>query len=143
MFKLLWFWLLIFFYDGFFSCSLSLSLSLSLSFKVGKYTTTAEGIEAEPHPLWEYPTYPRSEITELLTFDLTVGVPEKAMLKNEGEIALSDLNKPCHGVALWMEYRLTDARTVSGGLVKVRERGRGGESERERERCMMYLWLYL
>lgn len=102
--------------------------SLSLTLKVGKYTTTAEGIEAEPHPLWEYPAYPRSEVTELLTFDLTVGVPEKTMLKNEGEIPLNDLNKPCHGVALWMEYHLTDARTVSGGLVKVRERngGRGG-----------------
>jgi hypothetical protein len=115
---------------------------------VGKYTTTAEGIEAEPHPLWEYPAYPRSEVTELLTFDLTVGVPEKAVLKNEGEIALNDLNKPCHGVSLWMEYRLTDTRTVSGGLIKVRkiegegerDRGRGrereevGERERERER---------
>ena len=63
-----------------------------------------------------------------MTVDLTVGVPEKTVLKNEGEIALNDLNKPCHGVALWMEYRLTDAKTVSGGLLKVRER------ERERER---------
>ena len=62
-----------------------------------------------------------------MTFDLTVGVPEKTVLKNEGEIALNDLNKPCHGVALWMEYRLTDAKTVSGGLLKVRER------ERERD----------
>ena len=101
---------------------------------MGKYTTTAEGIEAEPHPLWEYPAYPRSEVTELLTFDLTVGVPEKAVLKNEGEIALNDLNKPCHGVALWMEYRLTDARTVSGGLVKVREREGGRQREREGRR---------
>ena len=63
-----------------------------------------------------------------MTFDLTVGVPEKTVLKNEGEIALNDLNKPCHGVALWMEYRLTDAKTVSGGLLKVRER--------EKERCI-------
>lgn len=102
---------------------------------MGKYTTTAEGIEAEPHPLWEYPAYPRSEVTELLTFDLTVDVPEKTILKNEGEIALNDLNKPCHGVALWMEYHLTDARTVSGGLVKVRQRGRRNQKrERESER---------
>ena len=70
--------------------SLILSHSLSLSLKVGKYTTTAEGIEAEPHPLWEYPAYPRSEVVELMTFDLTVGVPEKAVLKNEGEISLND-----------------------------------------------------
>ena len=96
------------------------SLSLSLPpLQVGKYTTTAEGIETEPHPLWEYPAYPRSEVIELLTFDLTTDVPEKAVLKNEGEIPLNDLNKPCHGVVLWMDYRLTDARTASGGLLKV------------------------
>ena len=86
-------------------------------------------------------------MTELLTFDLTVAVPEKATLKNEGEIALNDLNKPCHGVALWMEYRLTDARTVSGGLVKVGEEGEiEGEErtrERERERCLqLFMGVY-
>ena len=79
-------------------------------------------------------------MTELMTFDLTMAVPEKAVLKNEGEIPLNDLNKPCHGVVLWMEYRLNDARTVSCGLLKVlmrervRERERGEERERERER---------
>ena len=56
----------------------------------------------------------------MLTFDLTSSVPEKAVLKEEGEIVLNDLNKPCHGVALWMEYHLTDTRSSSGGLLKVR-----------------------
>ena len=118
---------------------LSLSFSLSLN-QVGKYTTTAEGIEAEPHPLWEYPAYARSDVAELLTFDLTNPVPEKATLKVEGEIVLNDFNKPCHGVALWMEYHLTDSLSSSGGLLKVkeerrgRERGREREGERERER---------
>ena len=62
-----------------------------------------------------------------MNFDLTSNVPEKAVLKVEGEMTLNDLNKPCHGVVLWMEYHLTDARTSSGGLVKVSD----GRRERE------------
>ena len=65
-------------------------------------------------------------MTELLTFDLTNSVPEKATLKVEGEIALNDLNKPCHGVVLWMDYHLTETLSSSGGLLKVREREKGG-----------------
>ena len=59
-----------------------------------------------------------------MNFDLTSNVPEKAVLKVEGEMTLNDLNKPCHGVVLWMEYHLTDAWSSSGGLMKVSDGGR-------------------
>lgn len=70
--------------------------------------------------MWEYPSYPRSQVVTLMTFDLSTPIPEKAKLKESGEISLFADSSPCHGVVLWMEYSLTDDHVVSTGLVKVR-----------------------
>uniref|UniRef100_A0A8C2G563 Protein arginine N-methyltransferase n=1 Tax=Cyprinus carpio TaxID=7962 RepID=A0A8C2G563_CYPCA len=71
-----------------------------------------ESLEAEPHPLWEYPCRALTKPRPVLTFDFTQCVPEQPV------------NRHCHGVALWMEYQLTEDITVSMGLTKpVREEG--------------------
>uniref|UniRef100_A0AAX7VRL6 Protein arginine N-methyltransferase n=1 Tax=Astatotilapia calliptera TaxID=8154 RepID=A0AAX7VRL6_ASTCA len=72
-----------------------------------------ESREAEPHPLWEYPCRALTQSTATMTFDFTQCLPQHSifsmlnMLFREGR---------CHGVALWMEYHLTDDITVSAGL---------------------------
>ena len=77
---------------------------------------TPEGIEAEPHPLWEYPSYPRSDVHALLTFDFSKSVQDKDLLDVEGEMVLRERGGPCNGVVLWMEYALTKDVSVSTGL---------------------------
>uniref|UniRef100_A0A3P8NQE5 Protein arginine N-methyltransferase n=1 Tax=Astatotilapia calliptera TaxID=8154 RepID=A0A3P8NQE5_ASTCA len=62
-----------------------------------------ESREAEPHPLWEYPCRALTQSTATMTFDFTQCLPQQPISR-------------CHGVALWMEYHLTDDITVSAGL---------------------------
>ncbi|KAK1163431.1 protein arginine N-methyltransferase 7-like isoform X1 [Acipenser oxyrinchus oxyrinchus] len=76
----------------------------------------SESREAEPHPLWEYPCRALSEPREVMTFDFRQRVPEEA-LKSEGSVPLSRKGR-CHGVALWMDYHLTDDISVSTGLTQ-------------------------
>ena len=81
-------------------------------------------MEPEPHPLWEYPCYSRSQICELVNFDFTSPVPENTILRGSGVISLDTASChndcPCQGVVLWMEYKLADDVTTSTGLIKVR-----------------------
>uniref|UniRef100_A0A673C806 Protein arginine N-methyltransferase n=1 Tax=Sphaeramia orbicularis TaxID=375764 RepID=A0A673C806_9TELE len=70
-----------------------------------------ESREAEPHPLWEYPCRALTPAAGVMTFDFTQCVPQHPMV-SEGS-----LSGRCHGVALWMEYNLTEDVTVSGGLI--------------------------
>ena len=89
--------------------------------QVEKHTTTPEGIEAEPHPLWEYSSYARSGVHDLMTFDFSAAIPSNTLLEENGEMVLDC--SPCHAVVLWMEYTLTEitATTASTGLKHVRE----------------------
>ncbi|MBN3298187.1 ANM7 methyltransferase, partial [Amia calva] len=81
-----------------------------------------ESREAEPHPLWEYPCRALSQPCKVMTFDFHQCVPEEPM-KSQGSVALVRKGR-CHGVALWMEYHLTDDITVSTGLAgPVSEKG--------------------
>uniref|UniRef100_A0A3B3Y2W4 Protein arginine N-methyltransferase domain-containing protein n=1 Tax=Poecilia mexicana TaxID=48701 RepID=A0A3B3Y2W4_9TELE len=76
-----------------------------------------ESREAEPHPLWEYPCRALTHPTEVMTFDFTQCVPQEP-------ISSQGLTGRCHGVALWMDYHLTDDVTVSGGLTQpISEQG--------------------
>uniref|UniRef100_A0A673IZ35 Protein arginine N-methyltransferase n=1 Tax=Sinocyclocheilus rhinocerous TaxID=307959 RepID=A0A673IZ35_9TELE len=76
-----------------------------------------ESLEAEPHPLWEYPCHALTKPHPVLTFDFTQCVPEQPV-NSDGTVGR------CHGVALWMEYQLTEDITVSMGLTKpVSEEG--------------------
>ncbi|MGH0150262.1 UNVERIFIED_CONTAM: hypothetical protein FKN15_055500 [Acipenser sinensis] len=75
-----------------------------------------ESHEAEPHPLWEYPCRALAEPREVMTFDFRQRVPEE-VLKSEGSVTLSRKGR-CHGVALWMDYHLTDDISVSTGLTQ-------------------------
>ena len=77
-----------------------------------------EGVEAEPHPLWEYVSYPRSAVHDLMTFDLTSTI-EKTILSVSGDIQLNEHGRTCHGVVLWMEYSTGDDILLSTGLTKV------------------------
>uniref|UniRef100_A0A671WNV5 Protein arginine N-methyltransferase n=1 Tax=Sparus aurata TaxID=8175 RepID=A0A671WNV5_SPAAU len=70
-----------------------------------------ESREAEPHPLWEYPCRALTQSTAVMTFDFTQSVPQEP-ISSQGS-----LSGRCHGVALWMEYHLTDDITVSAGLI--------------------------
>ncbi len=88
-------------------------------FQVGKYTTTVEGIEAEPHHVWEYPSYPRSDVITLMSFDLSTAIHDKSYIHGDGNILLTDLTESCHGVVLWMDYVLTAEHTVTTGLLEV------------------------
>uniref|UniRef100_A0A3P9N3X2 Protein arginine N-methyltransferase n=1 Tax=Poecilia reticulata TaxID=8081 RepID=A0A3P9N3X2_POERE len=77
-----------------------------------------ESREAEPHPLWEYPCRALTHPTAVMTFDFTQCVPQEP-ISSQGS-----LTGRCHGVALWMEYHLTDDVTVSGGLTQpISEQG--------------------
>uniref|UniRef100_A0A3B4TDD7 Protein arginine N-methyltransferase n=1 Tax=Seriola dumerili TaxID=41447 RepID=A0A3B4TDD7_SERDU len=70
-----------------------------------------ESREAEPHPLWEYPCRALTQSTAIMTFDFTQCVPQQPIS------SLGLLIGCCHGVALWMEYHLTNDITVSAGLI--------------------------
>ncbi|GAA6082311.1 protein arginine N-methyltransferase 7 isoform X1 [Tachysurus ichikawai] len=81
-----------------------------------------ESREAEPHPLWEYPCRALSESRSVMTFDFQQCVPEQP-IRSQGTLPLTGRGR-CHGVALWMEYSLTDDITVSMGLTEpVNEEG--------------------
>ncbi len=86
---------------------------------VGKHSTTPEGIEAEPHPLWEYPSYPCSDVHDLMTFDFGGSCPGEVQLRERGEILLARQDIPCHAVVLWMEFVLTADVKTSTGLKRV------------------------
>ena len=92
-------------------------------------TSDNEWVEPEMHPLWEYPSYPRSDTLKLMTFDLSCPVPSTLMR----ETGVMEIAHPpaiidggqgegggrCNGVVLWMDYQLTDQHTTTTGLVKV------------------------
>ncbi|KAF3689238.1 Protein arginine N-methyltransferase 7 [Channa argus] len=81
-----------------------------------------ESREAEPHPLWEYPCRALTESTAVMTFDFTQCVPQQPV-SSQGSLPLIRIGR-CHGVALWMEYHLTDDIKVSGGLIgSISEQG--------------------
>ncbi|MEQ2239690.1 Protein arginine N-methyltransferase 7, partial [Ilyodon furcidens] len=81
-----------------------------------------ESREAEPHPLWEYPCRALTQSAAVMTFDFTQCVPEQP-ISSRGSLPFIRIGR-CHGVALWMEYHLTDDVTVSGGLTQpISEQG--------------------
>ncbi|XP_072242669.1 protein arginine N-methyltransferase 7 [Leuresthes tenuis] len=73
-----------------------------------------ESREAEPHPLWEYPCRALTQSTAVMNFDFTQSVPQQP-IGSQGSLPFTRAGR-CHGVALWMEYHLTDDITVSAGL---------------------------
>uniref|UniRef100_A0A8C9XEY6 Protein arginine N-methyltransferase n=1 Tax=Sander lucioperca TaxID=283035 RepID=A0A8C9XEY6_SANLU len=77
-----------------------------------------ESREAEPHPLWEYPCRALTQATAVMTFDFTQCVPQQP-ISSQGSIGR------CHGVALWMEYHLTDDITSFSDQFSVRHRKQG------------------
>ncbi|XP_060892325.1 protein arginine N-methyltransferase 7 [Labrus mixtus] len=74
-----------------------------------------ESREAEPHPLWEYPCRALTQSSAVMTFDFTECVP-KQPISSQGSLPLIRVGR-CHGIALWMEYHLTDDIIVSAGLI--------------------------
>uniref|UniRef100_A0A3B5ANT6 Protein arginine N-methyltransferase n=1 Tax=Stegastes partitus TaxID=144197 RepID=A0A3B5ANT6_9TELE len=77
-----------------------------------------ESREAEPHPLWEYPCRALTRSEPVMSFDFRHCVPQQP-ISSRGSLA-----GRCHGVALWMEYHLTDDITVSAGLTEpISEQG--------------------
>uniref|UniRef100_A0A669B111 Protein arginine N-methyltransferase n=1 Tax=Oreochromis niloticus TaxID=8128 RepID=A0A669B111_ORENI len=81
-----------------------------------------ESREAEPHPLWEYPCRALTQSTAAMTFDFTQCLPQQP-ISTQGSLSFIREGR-CHGVALWMEYHLTDDITVSAGLTgPINEQG--------------------
>jgi hypothetical protein len=105
--------------------------------QVGKVNSDDEWVEPEMHPLWEYPTYPRSKVYTLMNFDLAAPVPSTP-IRVGGVMELTHPPLPsgngggrgregrCNGVVLWMDYQLTDQITTTTGLTKAP----GGPNER-------------
>lgn len=89
-----------------------------------------ESREAEPHPLWEYPCRALSPSAAVMTFDFTQCLPQQP-ISSQGSLPFTRAGR-CHGVALWMEYNLTDDVTVSAGLTGAV--GEQGECEWTRHR---------
>uniref|UniRef100_A0A1A7X107 Protein arginine N-methyltransferase n=2 Tax=Iconisemion striatum TaxID=60296 RepID=A0A1A7X107_9TELE len=75
-----------------------------------------ESREAEPHPLWEYPCRALTQSTAVMTFDFTQCVPQQP-ISSQGFLPFIR-DGCCHGIALWMEYHLTDDITISAGLTQ-------------------------
>ncbi|XP_030625284.1 LOW QUALITY PROTEIN: protein arginine N-methyltransferase 7 [Chanos chanos] len=75
-----------------------------------------ESREAEPHPLWEYPCRALTKPVPVMSFDFQQCVPDQPIC-SQGTMPLLRRGR-CHGVALWMDYQLTDDITVSMGLSK-------------------------
>ncbi|XP_054633188.1 protein arginine N-methyltransferase 7 [Dunckerocampus dactyliophorus] len=73
-----------------------------------------ESREAEPHPLWEYPCRALSQSATVMTFDFTQCVPQQPIIRR-GSLPFIR-SGCCHGVALWLEYHLTQDVSVSTGL---------------------------
>ncbi|XP_061577225.1 protein arginine N-methyltransferase 7 [Cololabis saira] len=81
-----------------------------------------ESHEAEPHPLWEYPCRALTRSSAVMTFDFTQSIPQQP-ISSHGSLPFLRAGR-CHGVALWMEYHLTDDITVSAGLTEpISEQG--------------------
>ncbi|XP_002735081.2 protein arginine N-methyltransferase 7-like [Saccoglossus kowalevskii] len=70
---------------------------------------------AEPHPLWEYPCRPLTQDIDLLNFDFSKILTEK-MLRTSGSVAFQS-SGTCHGVVLWMDYKVDDNTTIQTGLL--------------------------
>uniref|UniRef100_A0A8C5FTP3 Protein arginine N-methyltransferase n=1 Tax=Gadus morhua TaxID=8049 RepID=A0A8C5FTP3_GADMO len=71
-----------------------------------------ESREAEPHPLWEYPCRALTLPTAVMTFDFTQLTVAFHCLHS----GCPSRSGSCHGVAIWMEYQLTEEVTISMGL---------------------------
>lgn len=73
----------------------------------------------EPHPLWEYPSYPMSSVHEIFSIDFVKGIEEdvyeksiKMRLENEGLL---------NGVAIWstLEFDAEDETLkIDSGLIE-------------------------
>uniref|UniRef100_A0A3P9IUH0 Protein arginine N-methyltransferase n=1 Tax=Oryzias latipes TaxID=8090 RepID=A0A3P9IUH0_ORYLA len=96
-----------------------------------------ESREAEPHPLWEYPCRALTQSAAAMTFDFTQCVPSQP-INSQGSLPLIRTGC-CQGVALWMEYQLTDDITVSTGLTApISEQG-DCEWSRHRKQAVYFL----
>ncbi|XP_056137721.1 protein arginine N-methyltransferase 7 [Lampris incognitus] len=73
-----------------------------------------EALEPEPHPLWEYPCRALTQAKAVMNFDFTQCVPQQP-ISSRGLLPFLRSGN-CHGVALWMEYQLTEDISVSMGL---------------------------
>lgn len=71
----------------------------------------------EPHPLWEYPSYPLSKVYEIFEVDFTkrslnnecIEKPIRLDLENEGLL---------NGVAIWHTIEFDQENIISTGLVE-------------------------
>lgn len=77
----------------------------------------ASDSQVEPHPLWEYPCRALSAPVRLLTLDLTSSQSQvDQVLTAKGQEVLAD-SGTLNGVALWIDWQLDEANTVSGGPI--------------------------
>jgi len=84
---------------------------------------TSHGIALEPHHLWEYPCRALTEEFTIMKFDFTSNIPSQKMT-SEGNV---NLKRPgtFHGVAIWMDFHLTEKLTVTTGLQQNQELAEG------------------
>ncbi|KAL9975281.1 hypothetical protein ACROYT_G012431 [Oculina patagonica] len=75
---------------------------------------TSHGIALEPHHLWEYPCRALTQEFMIMKFDFTSNVPSQKMTA-EGDMKLTRPGT-LHGVAIWMDFHLTEKLTVTTGL---------------------------
>lgn len=96
-----------------------------------------ESREAEPHSLWEYPCRALTASAAVLDFDFTQCIPQKPITCH-GSLPFLRSGQ-YHGVAMWMEYHLTEDITVSAGLVKpIDEQGKCEWSSHQKQAVFFF-----
>lgn len=77
----------------------------------------------EPHPLWEYPSYPLSDVFELFTIDFTEALSNRKIEEICERCVRIDLKHDgiLNGVAIWHRLELDDedeTLTIDTGLIE-------------------------
>lgn len=71
----------------------------------------------EPHHLWEYPGQPLTADFNIMEFNFMETIPS-VPIEVVGEVPFIG-SGTCHGVAIWMDFKLDDKISVTTGLQNV------------------------
>ncbi len=95
----------------------------------------------EPHPLWEYPCYPLSDVYEIFEFELknSFDLNDKIEIKKQVVISFKN-NGILNGIALWhsVDFEETDS-SLNAGLLKEPEANKKLEWSRQYKQAVHIL----
>ncbi|KAK6635347.1 hypothetical protein RUM44_000598 [Polyplax serrata] len=107
-------------FDNLWRIATPLNICEGFSLRIFDELIAAAKVKAENYteaqPLWEYPGIALSLPLTFFEFDFSSCVPQNKLQKN-GTMEMTSSGR-CDGIALWMEYDLTDNCSISFGPVK-------------------------